>query len=51
MTTINPLEPAKARITEIREMTGIEKLVTIKFQDKEYAENFIGWRRESRRDG
>jgi len=38
--TFNPLEPAKARITEIREMTDIEKLVTIKFQDPEYAESF-----------
>jgi sulfhydrogenase subunit gamma (sulfur reductase) len=40
MKTINPLEPAKARITEIREMTKIEKLVTIKFQDIEYGKNF-----------
>lgn len=37
---VNPLEPMKAKITEIETMTEIEKLITIKFHDREYAESF-----------
>ena len=33
MREINPLEPVKASITEVHEITDIEKLVKIKFQD------------------
>ena len=36
----NTLEPMKAKITGIEEMTEIEKLFTIEFQDREYAESF-----------
>ncbi len=36
----NPLEPVKARITEIQEITDIEKLVKIRFQDPEDQKNF-----------
>lgn len=37
---VNPLEPMKAKITEIETMTEIEKLITIKFQERKYAESF-----------
>jgi len=36
----NTLRPMKAKITGIKEMTEIEKLFTIQFQDQEYAEGF-----------
>ncbi|MCW4050613.1 MAG: FAD-binding oxidoreductase [Candidatus Bathyarchaeota archaeon] len=40
MSNKSTLKPVKARITDIRKMTEIENLVTIKFQNPEYAENF-----------
>ncbi len=33
MIETNPLMPVKARIEEIKEMTDIEKLITIQFHD------------------
>ncbi len=36
----NVLKPVKARITEIRDMTKIEKLIKIKFLDPEFSNNF-----------
>ncbi len=41
MRELNPLEPVKARITEILEMTDIEKLVKIRFQNQEDQDKFI----------
>jgi sulfhydrogenase subunit gamma (sulfur reductase) len=40
MNEINPLEPVKARITEIQEMTDIEKLVSLRFQNPEDQKKF-----------
>jgi len=40
MSKVNPLEPVKARIVQIQDMTDIEKLITLKFQDKEFSESF-----------
>ncbi len=35
MRELNPLEPVKARITEIQKVTDLEKMVTIRFQEQE----------------
>lgn len=35
MRELNPLEPVKARITEIQNVTDLEKMVSIRFQDPE----------------
>ncbi len=40
MTEINPLSPMKARITEMQQMTDIEKLIRLRFQDEKDAEAF-----------
>jgi len=40
MTESNPLSPMKARITEIQQMTDIEKLIKLRFQNKTDASNF-----------
>ena len=40
MTESNPLSPMKARITEIQDMTDIEKLITLRFQDSKDAQEF-----------
>ena len=40
MTTVNPLEPVKARIVEIDEMTEIENLIKIEFDDPAIREVF-----------
>jgi sulfhydrogenase subunit gamma (sulfur reductase) len=40
MITKNVLEPAKARITQIRRMTENENLITIKFLDRDFLEAF-----------
>ena len=40
MIEANPLMPVKARITEIKEMTDIEKLITIQFHDSADQEKF-----------
>jgi sulfhydrogenase subunit gamma (sulfur reductase) len=40
MTEFNPLMPVKARITDIQNMTEIEKFVTIQFQDPADQEKF-----------
>lgn len=40
MSKVNPLEPIKARIVKNHKMTDIENLITIKFQDLAYSENF-----------
>lgn len=36
----NPLKPMKARLVEMHDMTDIEKLIKIRFQKEEDAENF-----------
>jgi NAD(P)H-flavin reductase len=40
MNESNPLSPMKARITEIQQMTDIEKLIKLRFQDEKDASNF-----------
>jgi sulfhydrogenase subunit gamma (sulfur reductase) len=40
MTESNPLSPMKARITEMHQITDIEKLIKLRFQNEKDAQNF-----------
>lgn len=40
MVNVNLMEPTKAVVTEIQEMTSIEKQFKVKFQDTDFIENF-----------